>query len=253
MTWNVVAASEIGTSHTAVGGKCEDSCWASVEVAASGAPVLAMFVSDGAGSAAKGGDGAELAIQTAASFVADRMRAGELELQPSFAVDCVRAVRDRIHEQAEQQGLVPRDFACTLLGLVSSQTATVVFQIGDGGVVLDMGDGLTLAVEPMAGEYANMTHFVTDEDAINLLVTQPYAKPALRAALFSDGIQRLALNMANNTVHEPFFQRFFKVLSLTGPEQEDELHAALVRFLGGADVNERTDDDKTLALAVYKA
>jgi len=34
------------------------------------------------------------------------------------------------------------------------------------------------------------------------------------------------------------------------PQQEDELLAALMRFLVSAAVNERTDDDTTLALAV---
>jgi hypothetical protein len=35
------------------------------------------------------------------------------------------------------------------------------------------------------------------------------------------------------------------------PEQEDLLHGLLVKFLGSAPVNERTDDDKTLALALW--
>jgi hypothetical protein len=33
-------------------------------------------------------------------------------------------------------------------------------------------------------------------------------------------------------------------------EQEEQLQPLLVKFLGSAAVNERTDDDKTLALAV---
>jgi hypothetical protein len=62
-------------------------------------------------------------------------------------------------------------------------------------------------------------------------------------------LQRLALNLATNTPHEPFFEPFFKVLSIVGENKEDELTAALVDFLKSERVNERTDDDKTLALA----
>lgn len=40
-------------------------------------------------------------------------------------------------------------------------------QIGDGGVVVDFGHGLQLPLTPMVGEYANMTHFITDEDAVS--------------------------------------------------------------------------------------
>ncbi|MDY0748430.1 hypothetical protein SNE35_28280 [Paucibacter sp. R3-3] len=59
--------------------------------------------------------------------------------------------------------------------------------------------------------------------------------------------------MATNTAHEPFFAPFFKVLAAAAATQEDELQSALVRFLGSPAVNERTDDDKTLALAVQVA
>ena len=105
----------------------------------------------------------------------------------------------------------------------------------------------------MSGEYANMTRFVTDEDAVSALATKTYSTPVLRAAAFSDGIQKIAMNLATNVPHEPFFAPFFKALANATPDQEDKLHAALVRFLNSASVNERTDDDKTLALALYVA
>jgi hypothetical protein len=95
-----------------------------------------------------------------------------------------------------------------------------------------------------------MTHFLTDDDAINQLVTKTFPSIALRVAVFSDGLQRLALNMADNTAYEPFFSKFFTVLSGSALDQEDQLQGALVRFLQSSAVNDRTDDDKTLALAV---
>lgn len=250
MSWRVIAASEIGTSHVASGTACEDSCWAQVDRLPTGQPLLSIFVSDGAGSAAKGGEGAELAIQAAADFIAKKLKQGEFGLSDTLATDLVAFVRERIYGKAEADGLKARDFACTFLGLLSSPMGTLVLQIGDGGVVLDVGSGLELAIVPMAGEYANMTHFVTDEDAISVLLTKAYADPALRVAAFSDGLQRLALNMAEYTPHEPFFAPFFNGMAKATPEQEDQLQALLVKFLGGAAVNERTDDDKTLALAI---
>lgn len=250
MNWRVVNASEVGTSHVGVGKTCEDSSWASVEVTSAGIEVLSIFVADGAGSAACGGDGAEMAVQAAADFMAFKLAEPELVFNDALAVDLVVAVRARIYEAAEAQGLTARDFACTFLGVISSRLGTVVLQIGDGGVVVDVGAGLEVPVVPMAGEYANMTHFVTDEDAVNVLVTRLFPEMASRVAVFSDGLQRLALNMATNTAHEPFFTPFFKVLAGASEAQEDELQSALVRFLASPAVNERTDDDKTLALAV---
>ena len=114
-----------------------------------------------------------------------------------------------------------------------------------------MGSGLEVAIAPMTGEYANMTYFVTDEDAITVFATKTYADPALRVAVFTDGIQHLALNMASTTPHEPFFVPFFSGMVKASAEQENQLHGLLVKFLGSQAVNERTDDDKSLALAVW--
>ncbi|MDB6080249.1 MAG: protein phosphatase protein [Akkermansiaceae bacterium] len=146
-----------------------------------------------------------------------------------------------------------RDYACTFIGVLSSPEATLVFQIGDGGVVLDTGDGLEVAVEPMTGEYANMTHFITDERAGEIVVAKSYQGPALRIAAFSDGIQRLALNLADNTPHEPFFAPFFQGLAKAPADQIGRLQSLLAAFLGSGPVNERTDDDKSLAVAVWVA
>jgi len=220
-----------------------------VDILPNGQPLLSICVSDGAGSAVKGGQGAELAIEAAADFIASKLKQGEFGLSDTLATDLVVSVRERIYSQAEAAGLKARDFACTFLGVLSSPMGTLVFQIGDGGVVLDVGAGLQVAIVPMTGEYANMTHFVTDDDAINVLATRAYPDAALRVAAFSDGLQRLALNMAENTPHEPFFTPFFNGMVKATPENEEQLQALLVKFLAGTAVNERTDDDKTLALA----
>lgn len=250
MSWRIANAAEVGTSHVTTGRPCEDSCWAQVDTTAAGMPVLSIFVADGAGSAARGGEGADLAVQEAASFIVDKLKLFEFGLSDDLAVSCVIAIREKLYSVAAAEGLTARDYACTFLGVISSEQATLVLQVGDGGIVLDMGAGLEVPIVPMVGEYANMTHFITDEDAVNVLETKTLSGPAIRVAVFSDGLQRLALNMATNTPHEPFFAKFFSVLGNLPVDKEDEMNAALVRFLSSAAVNERTDDDKTLALAV---
>jgi hypothetical protein len=209
-----------------------------------------MFVADGAGSAGYGGEGADLAIQAAAEFVGSKLKIPGFAIYDALAVDLLAAIRNRISGEADRRELKARDFACTFLGLLCSSTSTLIMQVGDGGIALDIGNGLETPIAPMGGEYANMTHFVTQDDAADVLVTKSYPVHAVRAALFSDGLQRLAIHMATNTPHLPFFTRFFQVMTETTEEQQDEIHNALVRFLQSPSVNERTDDDKTLALAV---
>lgn len=249
MTWQVVAASAVGTSHTATGVGCEDSCLAQVETNPGKPPLLTIFVADGAGSAAYGGTGAEMAIEAATAFVGQHYMRTEFALNDHWAVECIQAVRAKIYAASDQQGAKARDYACTFLGVVASPFTTLLMQIGDGGIVVDVGNGLEVPITPMVGEYANMTNFVTDENAIDVLAVAALPTRAEKVAVFSDGIQRLALNMATNTAYAPFFAPFFAVLATATAAHEDHLQAELARFLQSPAVNERTDDDKTLALA----
>lgn len=249
MTWRVVAASAIGTSHSSAGTDCQDSCYANVERDHSNSPLLVILVTDGAGSASCGRTGAELAIEAALAFVNEFVTRDEFALSDNWAVDCIQAVRQRIYQTADQHGKKARDYACTFLGVIATPFATLLMQIGDGGIVVDVGNGLEVPITPMMGEYANMTNFVTDMNAIDILKVAVLPDRADKVAVFSDGIQRLALNMASNTAHGPFFNPFFAVLGSATLEQEDMLINELVSFLSSPLVNERTDDDKTLALA----
>jgi hypothetical protein len=175
VTWRVVAASAVGTSHAASCSACQDSFFAQVEADLNNQPVLTIFVSDGAGSALHGGIGAQLAIQSARSFVIQHYaHAWETGLNDNWAVECIQAVRAKIYDAALQQGAKARDFACTFLGVVASPVSTLLMQIGDGGIVVDVGNGLTVPITPMVGEYANMTNFVTDQNALICWLCQSY-------------------------------------------------------------------------------
>lgn len=104
--------------HT--GTPCQDSCWAQIDQLVDKEPLLSIFVSDGAGSAAKGGEGAELAIEAAAALIAKKLKQGEFGLSDALATEIVIAVRECIYAAADAAGLKARDFACTFLGLLST-------------------------------------------------------------------------------------------------------------------------------------
>ena len=214
-------------------------------------PLLSVFVADGAGSVSQGGEGAMLAVNEAMAYMSQKVQGGELGLNDVLATNMVLTIRQRLFAEAEAKELAVRDFACTFLGLISSPDGTLIMQIGDGGVVVDLGHGLQLPLTPMAGEYANMTHFITDEDAVSRLETFTSTERAHKVAAFTDGIQRLALIMLDNSPHVPFFTPFFNGLAAATQEQLDLLPELLKQFLSSPAVNERTDDDKTLALALW--
>jgi hypothetical protein len=60
----------------------------------------------------------------------------------------------------------------------------------------------------------------------------------------------LALNFATKTAHQPFFLPMFQ--SIRGTQDANDLQIPLRQFLDSEAVNARTDDDKTLVLAIRK-
>lgn len=254
LSWNYLFASEPGTSHVRAGTRCQDDVSVSVEPIRDEGQLLAIFVSDGAGSASRGGIGAETAIQASLDALAE-IRDQRVALDRDLAQRILTVVRDAINREAAQAGLTPRDYACTYLAVLSAPSlGTLLIQVGDGGIVTDTGRGLECHIEPMNGEYANSTRFVTEGDALEVVDVRVLGDQILRAAVFTDGLHALSIDQSTNTPHEPFFRPFFAALEKPNPVGEDADHPlqpALQRFLNSERVNQRTDDDKALALAVW--
>jgi hypothetical protein len=118
---------------------------------------------------------------------------------------------------------------------------------------VDNGVGLELVFWPEAGEYANMTRFITDPDALEHVRSVVTDAAPDEIAVFTDGIQRLALDFRAVAVHAPFFAPMMAVLRQQPPDECALLEAQLAAFLDSPKVNSRTDDDKTLVLASRRA
>lgn len=251
MTWLAINASVVGTSHVASNKSCEDSSLVLVDTNKSGEQVLSLIVSDGAGSALHGGEGAESAVESTAQFIKGLLKLPEMGLHEELAVDLLTYVRQDLLKLSAIKACALRDLACTLIVVISTHNKALCLQVGDGAAVVDLGSGLELALHPMNdGEYANMTHFITQDDSVGVMTVKVFNGGVKRAAVLSDGLQRLALNLANQTPHVPFFDRFFSVMGQSTLNDLDGLNAALEAFLNAPVVNERTDDDKSLALAI---
>ena len=87
-----------------------------------------------------------------------------------------------------------------------------VGQIGDGAVVAQEGEGVWQPLLwPDHGEYVNTTRFLTDADALAPSARSSSSLPALSSVcLFSDGLERLVLDLRARTAHAPFFDAVFK-------------------------------------------
>lgn len=212
---------------------------------------LVIACADGAGSASEGAVGAALACEAFCRCARDGLSAGlrMADVDQARMLAWYRQVRDDLLEEAARRTLLVRELACTLLTAIVSPRASVFAQVGDGAIVVGADQHYQVATWPVSGEYANETTFITADafDRAFEFVRGPDRISEI--AVLTDGLQRLALSYANRSVHAPFFAPMFQ--ALLAAEDPDFLAADLERFLDSPAVNERTDDDKTLVLAIW--
>jgi hypothetical protein len=217
---------------------------------------LLAVACDGAGSASRSLDGATLTVDRFLQGFGDAAkRSGLDEITKEFAQGWLSRVRTEINDRAEAADLNAREFACTLLGAILSEDQAAFLQIGDGAIVVSNRaepDDYGWVFWPQHGEFANQTNFVTQANAAEILEFELEDRCIDEIAVFTDGIERLVLDLHEKTAHAPFFRTLFGWLVKTKPSVIDaEIPASEVmkRYLGSKQINDRTDDDKTLILA----
>lgn len=158
-------------------------------------------------------------------------------------------LRDRLSTAAAKRELKQRQFAATLVMLVVFDDLLMTLQVGDSALVARKRDGNWEALcWPENGEFASTTYFVTDDPEPRLRVTrQPLQHDAF--ALFSDGLEPVALLHVTRQPHAPFFNPMLKAVDeAQGEGRLASLSAILGEYLDSPKLCERTDDDKTLIL-----
>jgi hypothetical protein len=246
--WKTLCTTARGTSHERSGQPCQDYCTAA-EVPLADQRVLILACADGAGSAEFSQVGSRIACETIVRSIVEGLHeAGGvpfgLEAQ---AIGWVQPVHDALVAEAAVREIEPRQLACTLLYAVLGERSAAFGQIGDGAIVTGALDCYEHVLWPQSGEYANTTFFVTDPQFATHLQCLWCSAPVDDVALFTDGVQTLALDFAKRQAHGPFFAPMFE--TLRRESRPETLLTPFSEFLQSPAVSERTDDDKTLILA----
>lgn len=258
--WRTAQASAIGLAHINQNTSCQDRLLCRV-INANGGEVLVAVIADGAGSAEKGFQGAEIAcklfIDEISAFL-DSANASVKSLTEDFGKRWITYFQQKVAETAQADGKTVRDYASTLVAAVIGANYAVFYQIGDGGIVIsDCGlpESYRFAVAPAESEYVNMTDFVTDETASERLRYNLVEETIEDLILFSDGIFPVAVDYQTNQPHEPFLIPMIAPLrnsnssSTNGNGAGGDLNEKLEKFLASPKLNDKTDDDKTIILA----
>jgi hypothetical protein len=211
-------------------------------------------VADGAGSAQCAEKGAALACSHFVLAVREYVQSGNgvRDINRDCARTWLLNFQNQLAADSAIEGLTPRDFASTLLVAVIGDNCGAFIQIGDGAIVIPDSDDPNIygwLFWPQQGQYANETNFTSDEKAADEIEFSLISGRINEVAIFSDGLQGLALHYQSRQAHTPFFAPIFEWLRAAPEDYPQRYTASLSSFLNSKKVNDCTDDDKTLLVA----
>ena len=246
--WKCVAASAVGTMHAKTLAPCQDA----FRERRLQNGLLLMAVADGAGSAEFSADGAETAVSVALASMEEELRISTpTDKQTWIQVMTVvfQKAGGGVSDQAQSHGASPREYASTLLVVAASDNWIVSGMVGDGALVLlDRSNALQRVTTPQRGEYANATNFITGTHMLQHLAVEYRQMQVKGIAVLTDGLLNLSISFPDNEPFAGFFGPLFRYLDAS--VGEPQAAHGLQRFLMSDRVNRRTDDDKTLLLAL---
>ncbi|MEI9851819.1 MAG: PP2C family serine/threonine-protein phosphatase [Sphingomonas sp.] len=247
--WRVAGTSVAGPCHA------NDDCQDRHRVHVTPGGVLIAVVSDGAGSARFGAQGAALLCDHVverlnACFGSRRPGAAVLAASARAVEEGIAAARASAEAAAQAQGARLEAFHATLVGAVVAR--------GRGGLFFHIGDGAALALDPRGqrwllsapqnGEYADTTFFFTEDAWRDNLRFKPIEPGYDTIFVMSDGVTELGLKH-NGQGAEPFMP-FFERSGASSPGRAARTaRRRCRRTLDSSAVRERTADDKTLVWA----
>jgi len=252
MSWKYFYASVAGTSHKERNIPLQDSINVQVLNKSDSEKIIIIAVADGAGSASHSHIGSNLACKLITNKVKKWLEQdNQIEQLTAEIIEVWLAnIRTIFYKVANGLSLDSiRQLAATLLVSIVASEYSFFFQIGDGAIVIKSDNEYKCIFWPQTGEYANTTYFITDNDISKNLMVALEKEQVKEFAMFTDGIQSIALEYINKKPYEPFFRPFFNVGNDLSVGLNNNFSNNLSSFLNSERVNARTDDDKTLLIA----
>ncbi|MDP4744921.1 MAG: protein phosphatase 2C domain-containing protein [Porticoccaceae bacterium] len=242
--WSIATATTVGESHTRRG-RGSDDAFATLQ----SGRWNAIVVCDGAGSAARSREGADrVSSAFARELIKISKRIENLGPGPwlnDSIISSVLAVREELATFVQSFDL--REFHCTVVAALISDTGGFSVHIGDGAVFVgrrtDLVPRIELHSEPENGEYSNETFFVTETTWLKNLRIKPLGACDW-VMLTTDGASALLLDQ------EIKFGVFSGLLEVLSTEKNlTKVCDDLSYFTESDYATACSNDDKTIVLA----
>lgn len=245
--WRSIGAKATGASHATEGAPCQDA----FAYALLTPDIAAIAVADGAGSAPQAKTGADIAVARTVRYLQNvsTSLAGDVSLWEPALRGSFDAARGSLLDFGRAQAIDPRDVATTLQVVLLGRSACCYGRIGDGAGVARMNDTLVPLGPAPANVFANETTFVTSAGAEPEVFF--HGQGASECAVFTDGLQHLAMQLSEWKPFDPFFGPLFDFVRSAADPAEAEL--SLDSYLKTDKLDRRTSDDRALVIAVWTA
>jgi hypothetical protein len=243
--WRSIGAKVPGAAHMTHGTPCQDA----FRYAPLTPALTALAVADGAGSAPLSKQGAVIAVHRAVAYLTNIVDLLSVDLATwDPAIQCAfDAARGAIHDFASARGLDRQQFATTLQIALVGPHAYCYGRVGDGAGVGRV-DGAFVSLGPAPDNaYVNETTFLTSARPEPDVVFD--ARALTDCALFTDGLQPVAMHLRDWQPHGPFFGPLFDFVR--GQADVAAAEDRLGVYLAAGKFHARTDDDRALVISVW--
>ncbi|PIV91693.1 MAG: hypothetical protein COZ20_02620 [Gallionellales bacterium CG_4_10_14_3_um_filter_54_96] len=253
--WLYISASVTGPSHSSSNTPCQDASHTS---ASPDGQWLAIAVCDGAGSALRPKDGADLVAKSFANRLLSLSAQFSSRLPGAwvndFVIQQILDVRSELRKLAGSDDL--NDFHSTLVACLLGPNGGFSIHIGDGALFGGTGSGASkdgyvyldnnfFISKPANGEYANETFFITEGNWIKNLRITPLPQ-ADWVIVGSDGGCALCLDSGD----QPKPEFVAPLITLLSKHSSSEWASLLQATLADSKADLLTNDDKTLVICM---
>lgn len=252
MQWQAIGCSEIGSGHIKTGIPCQDFCDYQI---ISNNQVILGAVSDGMGSASHSDLGSKIAVQTTLKYL-DQYHWLDHSIDQSqaqvFFQDLLKTVVTEIQNVAKEKDYSVRDMACTLLAFITTPNLLIAMQCGDGLIVIrpQSSQNYQLIFQPQKGEYANEYVPITSSSAHQYMQVKVIHQPIDFICAATDGIEHISLIKSKVwKAYDKFFEPI-ETQIMRSYKTELEKKKIVSDWLKSDDINQKTDDDKTVLLCI---
>lgn len=240
--WKSVCCEVQGRGHIKTDTPCQDK---TKQLSQNGVSVIAL--ADGAGSAKLSHFGAESVVENISVYITDNFQQlieNADGKQVKFAI--MKELKRVLNIKAEELDCKLGDLASTLLLVAVCEDKYIIVHIGDGVIGYLDGSELKIASSPDNGEFANVTTFITSNEAlVSMRLFKGNIKEISGFVIMSDGTEQSLYHKPTKTLSKATIKLMHRTCLTSGDIMRSQLAETLTSV-----ISKNTQDDCSIGIMV---